>query len=217
MAGQIDQAEEVARQFTDFAESAQPERAIGEVLLAQVLLARGDTAAEVAHTRSGDVGAHRLLWGPIGADVPDHRTGLSGGIAGRQGHWRAMSRHGTKSAMFAPVGESRGPGGWPPSETGSAITAARDAARTAERAGQLAVAVGLARGHPTRGSAGCRPLATIAGSCPAPSPIWRWHMPGRCRPGIPPLRAAAENLAAAGFHGAADDAARQADEAGVRP
>ena len=38
--GDTHRAEDVARRFTDFAESAQPGRAIGDVLLAQVLLMR---------------------------------------------------------------------------------------------------------------------------------------------------------------------------------
>ena len=45
MAARTDEAHDAARRFTDFAEAAQPGRAIGEVLLAQVLLAKGDAAA----------------------------------------------------------------------------------------------------------------------------------------------------------------------------
>ena len=45
MAAKLDEAEEAARRYTDFAESTQPGRAVGEVLLSQVLLARGDAAA----------------------------------------------------------------------------------------------------------------------------------------------------------------------------
>jgi NAD(P)-dependent dehydrogenase (short-subunit alcohol dehydrogenase family) len=48
--GKTEEAYEQARKFTDFAESAQPGRAIGEVLLAQVLLARGETALSVTLT-----------------------------------------------------------------------------------------------------------------------------------------------------------------------
>ena len=40
MAGELDRAQALAQQLTDFAQMQQPGRAIGEVLVADVLIAR---------------------------------------------------------------------------------------------------------------------------------------------------------------------------------
>ncbi|GAY16172.1 hypothetical protein MSZK_28980 [Mycobacterium sp. shizuoka-1] len=145
MAGQPAAAYDTARQFTDFAELAQPGRSIGDVLLAQVLIAQGDP-----------VGAARLL-GPAAATL--ERTGYSWGplslmylatALAQQGEIaesaktlsRAEARHGTKSALFAPeLGVARAWRLATVGDTESAIAAARDAARGAQRGGQLAAAV----------------------------------------------------------------------------
>lgn len=223
MAGQIDQAEEVARQFTDFAESAQPGRAIGEVLLAQVLLARGDTAAaeKLLIPAAATLARTGYSWGPLALMYLTTAQAYRGEIAeSAKTLARAMSRHGTKSAMFAPeLGIARA---WRLATIGdrySAITAARDAARTAERAGQLAVAVWAWHEATRLGDRrAADPLATIAGSVPcAFTDMALAHARALSTGDTAALRAAAENLAAAGFHGAADDAARQADEAESGP
>ena len=60
------QATQVAQQYTDFAELQQPGRAIGEVLLAHVLLATGDVSFR-----------GRRLLGPASATL--ERTGYSWG------------------------------------------------------------------------------------------------------------------------------------------
>ena len=133
---------------------------------------------------------------------------------------RAMSRHGTKSAMFAPeLGIARA---WRLATIGdrhAAITAGRDAARTAKRSGQLAVAVwNLARGHPPRGPARRRPLAQVAGSVPcAYTDLALAHARALSKQDADALAAAAGELATAGFRGAAADAARQADELAGHP
>ena len=47
MAGELDKAQELGQQLTDFAQLQQPGRAIGEVLVADVLIAKGDLDAAV--------------------------------------------------------------------------------------------------------------------------------------------------------------------------
>ena len=65
MAGELDRAQELAQQLTDYAQMQQPGRAIGEVLVADVLIARGDLA-----------GAAKLLRGA--ADGAGARPGIRG-------------------------------------------------------------------------------------------------------------------------------------------
>ncbi|RDH77869.1 AAA family ATPase [Mycolicibacterium moriokaense] len=145
MTGELDRAQELAQQLTDFAQMQQPGRAIGEILVADVLIARGELA-----------GAAKLLRGAAEALAP---TGYSWGplawmlLAQALGQLdemgeaskvlaRADSRHGLKSMLFAPelllarawtTATRRDPVG--------ARSAARDAARAAERGGQSAVAI----------------------------------------------------------------------------
>ena len=47
MAGELDRAQALGQQLTDFAQLQQPGRAIGEVLVADVLIAKGDLDAAV--------------------------------------------------------------------------------------------------------------------------------------------------------------------------
>ena len=145
MEGRTDAAFETARRYTDFAELAQPGRAIGEVLLAQVLLARGDAAAAAELLRPASATLERTgySWGPLALSYLTTALAYRGEIAeSAKALARAQSRHGTKSAMFAAeLGIARA---WRLATIGdraAAITAARDAARTAKRSGQLAVAV----------------------------------------------------------------------------
>ena len=59
MSGELDRAQELAQQLTDFAQMQQPGRAIGELLVADVLIARGDSAGAVTLLRgAAEVLAH---------------------------------------------------------------------------------------------------------------------------------------------------------------
>ena len=223
MAAKIDQAEEMARQFTDFAESAQPGRAIGDVLLAQVLLARGDNAAaeELLKPAADILARSGYSWGPLSLMYLTTAQAHQGEIAeSAKTLARAMSRHGTKSAMFGPeLGVARA---WRLATIGdrySAITAARDAARTAKRSGQLAVAVWAWHEACRLGDRrAAESLAQVAESVPcAFTDLALGHARALAGADAAALSAAAENLAAAGFHGAAADAARQADEVATQP
>ena len=145
MAERADDAWQAARRFTDFAELAQPGRAIGEVLLAQVLLARGDAAAAADLLRPASAILERTgySWGPLALTYLATALAFQGEVAeSAKALSRAQSRHGTKSALFAPeLGIARA---WRLNTIGdrpSAITAARDAARAAGRTGQFAIAV----------------------------------------------------------------------------
>jgi tetratricopeptide (TPR) repeat protein len=145
MAGRLDVARELAQQFTDFAELQQPGRAIGEVLLAHVLIAQGEfgRAAALLGPAAATLERTGYSWGPLSlmllatalaqqSNIPESAKALR----------RAETRHGTKSALFAP--ELRLARAWTKAtarDATGAITEAREAARTAERAGQSAVAL----------------------------------------------------------------------------
>jgi hypothetical protein len=219
MAGKVDQAYQTASGFTDFAELAQPGRAIGEVLLAQVLLAKGEAAAAADLLRpAADILARTgYSWGPLAlmylttalayqGQIPESAIALA----------RAQSRHGTKSAMFAPeLGIARA---WRLATIGdrpAAITAARDAARTAKRSGQFAVAVRAwheaARLGDRRAADSLTQIADAV-RCEY-TDMALGHARALAAHDAAGLTAAADRLDAAGFHGAAADARRQAMEA----
>jgi tetratricopeptide (TPR) repeat protein len=218
MEGRTDAAYEAARRFTDFAELAQPGRSIGEVLLAQVLLARGEAAAAADLLRPASTILERTgySWGPLALSYLTTALAYQGEIAeSAKALARAQSRHGTKSAMFAPeLGIARA---WRLATIGdraSAITAARDAARTAKRSGQLAVAVrawheAARLGDRRAGDA----LAQLADSveCEFTSMALA-HARALAAGDAAGLTRAAQRLAAAGLAGAAADATRQAAE-----
>lgn len=218
MEARTQDAYDTARRFTDFAELAQPGRAIGDVLLSQVLLVHGDYAgaAELLEPAAAALERTGYSWGPLAlmylttalahlGEIPDSAKALA----------RAQSRHGTKSALFAPeLGIARA---WRLTTIGehpAAVTAARDAARMAERGGQFAVAV-LCWHEATRlgdrRAASC--LARIAELVPcAFTRLALAHAQALTAGDAAALAAAAGELAAAGLHGAAADAARQAGE-----
>ncbi len=223
MAGDTEQALATARSFTDFAELAQPGRAIGEVLLAQVLLARGEDAEAAALMAPAAATLERTgySWGPLAlmylttalahlGEIPESAKALA----------RAQSRHGTKSALFAPeLGIARA---WRLTTIGDhpgALTAARGAARMAERGGQCAVAVRAWHEAVRLGDrrAG-QPLAAIAeaqpdlGAC-AYTRMALAHARALTAGDAAGLSAVAADLDAAGFAGAAADARRQAQDA----
>ena len=216
---QTDAAYESARCFTDFAESAQPGRAIGEVLMAHVLLAKGESAAaaELLGPAAKTLDRTGYSWGPLALSYLTTALAMQGQIAASaMALSRAQSRHGTKSALFAPeLGIARAwrlftIGDWP-----AAIAAARGAARMAARGGQFAIAVRCwhesARLGDRRAADG---MASIAGEVPcAYTDIAQAHARALTAGDAAGLAEAAQRLAAAGFAGAAADAARQADDA----
>lgn len=149
MADDLTAARDLAQRFTDFAELQQPGRAIGEVLLATALIAAEEFAAAGAllGPASAALEPTGYSWGPLSLMLLATALARRGDVAGAsKALSRAESRHGTKSALFTPeLGVARA---WRRAcmrDGHGAIAAARDAARAAERGGQLAVALGAWR------------------------------------------------------------------------
>ncbi|OBG39614.1 ATPase AAA [Mycolicibacter heraklionensis] len=145
MTDRLAEARELAWQFTDFAELSQPGRAIGEVLVAQVLIAAEeyDAATKLLAPAAATLERTGYSWGPLSLTLLATALARQADIAGAaKALSRAESRHGTKSALFAPeLGVARA---WQRAgmrDQHGAITAAREAARMAERTGQSAVAL----------------------------------------------------------------------------
>jgi hypothetical protein len=207
----------LAQDLLDGAQQGQPSHAIGQLLVANVLLARGDAEASVPLLESAatTLAPTGYSWGPLAWMSLAQALGQSGRIAdaGRM-LARAESRHGLKSMLFAPelslarawtaAARRDGPG---------AINAARESARAAERGGQSAVAL--------------RALvdAVRLGDGRAADPIERLEVDGVVGPlalsyaraftaadagGLDEAAAAFEGI---GMRGVAADAARQAQAA----
>lgn len=145
MAERLAEARELAWQFTDFAELSQPGRAIGEVLVALVRIAAQeyDAATKLLGPAAATLERTGYSWGPLSLTLLATALARQSDIAGAaKALSRAESRHGTKSALFAPeLGMARA---WQRAgmrDQHGAIAAAREAARMAERSGQSAVAL----------------------------------------------------------------------------
>jgi AAA domain len=145
MAGELDRAHALGQQLTDFAQLQQPGRAIGEVLVADVLIAKGDleTAVTLLRRAATALAPTGYSWGPLAWMLLAQALGQLGATAeAGKVLSRAESRHGLKSMLFAPelalarawtMSARRDPHG--------AVAAAREAARNAERGGQTAIAL----------------------------------------------------------------------------
>jgi tetratricopeptide (TPR) repeat protein len=145
MSGELDRAQALAQELVDATEPPQPSHAIGQLLVADVLIARGDIAdsVELLEPAATALALTGYSWGPLAWMLLAQALGQLGRTAdaGRM-LGRAESRHGLKSMLFAPelslakawtaAARRDGPG---------AINAAREAARAAERGGQSAVAL----------------------------------------------------------------------------
>jgi energy-coupling factor transporter ATP-binding protein EcfA2 len=216
MAGRLDLARELAQQFTDFAELQQPGRAIGEVLLAHVLIADGEFARAAALLGPAATTLERTgySWGPLSLSLLATALAQQGDIAvTAKALSRAESRHGTKSALFAPeLGVARA---WTKAtgrETTDAIAAAREAARTAERSGQSAVAVRAWHDAVRLGDIrAVDPLTRLCGEIDsAVGTLALAHARALAAGDEAALGAVSEELAGVGMRAAAADAAAQA-------
>jgi hypothetical protein len=142
MTGDLDRAEAVARDLTS---DAPPGAAIGSVLLAWVLMRRGEdrAAADLLSPAAPILERTGYSWGPLSLTLLAAALARSGAPAdAAKALSRAESRHGTKSALFAPeLGLARAWRSAAAGDSGGAIAAARQAAQTAERSGQLSIAV----------------------------------------------------------------------------
>ena len=220
MAGQLDVAAELAQQFTDFAELQQPGRAIGEVLLAHVLLADGEfgQAAALLGPAAATLERTGYSWGPLSLmllatalaqqkDIPGSAKALR----------RAETRHGTKSALFSPeLGLARAWSRAAARDATGAITAAREAARMAERAGQSAVALRAYHDAVRLGDVrAVDPVTRLADEIDcAVGNIVVNHARALADGDRDALAAVSDELAAVGMRAAAADAAAQAQRRG---
>ena len=123
----------------------QPGRAIGEVLVADVLIARGDSAdaAKLLRGAAEALAPTGYSWGPLAWMLLAQALGLQDEMGeAAKALSRAESRHGLKSMLFGP--ELQLAKAWTTAarrDPTGARSAARDAGRAAERGGQSAVAV----------------------------------------------------------------------------
>lgn len=221
LAGRLDQARQLARQFTDFAELQQPGRAIGEVLLAHVLLAGGefDSAAALLTPATAALERTGYSWGPLSLTLlATALSQLGDTAAAAKALSRAESRHGTKSALFAPeLGVARA---WRLAlmrDSHGAVAAAREAARAAERGGQRAVAVRVWHEAVRLGdSRAADPLARLCDEIDCVvSRIALAHARALTAGDAEALGAVSDELTSIGMHAAAADAAAQARRCGA--
>jgi tetratricopeptide (TPR) repeat protein/energy-coupling factor transporter ATP-binding protein EcfA2 len=217
MTGRLDAARELAQQFTDFAELQQPGRAIGEVLLAHALIAQGefDRAATLLGPAATTLERTGYSWGPLSLMLLATALAQQGNIPeSAKALRRAETRHSTKSALFSPeLGLARAWCKMTVRDTAGAITAAREAARAAERAGQSAVALrawhDAVRLGDTRAAEPVTRLATEI-DCAVGNVVVK-HARALAASDPAGLAAVSDELAAIGMRAAAADATAQAE------
>jgi hypothetical protein len=185
-----------------------------------VLIVSGefDSAATLLEPAAATLERTGYSWGPLSLMLLATAMAQQGDIpASAKALRRAETRHGTKSALFAPeLGLARA---WTRSaarDTTGAITAAREAARTAERAGQSAVA--LCAWHDAVRLGDIRalePLTRLGAEIDcAVGRIALAHAQALAAGDGATLRAVSDDLAAVGLRAAAADAAAQAQRLG---
>jgi hypothetical protein len=145
MSGDLERAQALATELADGTEAGQPGHAIGQLLVADVLIWRGEpgSAVDLLERAATALAPTGYSWGPLAWMLLAQALGQLGRVAdaGRM-LARAEARHGLKSMLFAPelalakawtsAARRDGPG---------AVNAAREAARAAERGGQSAIAL----------------------------------------------------------------------------
>lgn len=218
LSGELDRAQALAQHLVDDAQRGQPAHAIGTLLVADVLIARGDpaAAADLLEESAAALAPTGYSWGPLAWMLLTQAVAQAGRLsdAGRI-LARAESKHGLKSMLFAPeLGLAKAWTAAARRDGAEAITAARDAARTAERGGQTAVAqralLDAVRLGDTRAADALERLTldTVVGRLAVD-----YANALRARDAVG-LRAASAAFAGIGMAGVAADAARQADDLG---
>jgi predicted kinase len=161
MTGRPDRALELAERITDLARRRQPARAIGEVVIADVLIAHGELTRAVSLLReaAATLAPTGYSWGPLAWMLLAQALGRSGQPAeAAKALARAESRHGLKSMLFAPeLALARAWTAAARQDTHGAVAAARESVKAAERGGQQAVALraavdGMRLGDPRAGA-----------------------------------------------------------------
>lgn len=141
----LDEAEKLARHYLSFSEFQQPGRAIGDVLLAHTLLARGALrdAASLLRQSAAALISTGYSWGPLALMYLAQTLGQQGdSVAAGQALERAEAAHGMHSELYAP--ELALARSWTLAaarDVRGAMAAAREAATAAESSGQFAIAL----------------------------------------------------------------------------
>ncbi|MDA2892849.1 AAA family ATPase [Mycolicibacterium sp. BiH015] len=149
MTGEPEKALGLAQRLTDLAQRRQPARAIGEVLIADALIAAGELPRAVTLLReaAATLAPTGYSWGPLAWMLLAQALGQLGQtVEAGKALSRAESRHGLKSMLFAP--ELALARAWTMAarrDDHGAVAAVREAVRAAERGGQTAVALRAAR------------------------------------------------------------------------
>jgi DNA-binding CsgD family transcriptional regulator len=212
-------AQRLARHFMEFSELQQPGRAIGEILLARTLMASGefDLATSLLRQSAAALVETGYSWGPLALMYLAQALGQQGDAAGSAEILaRAEARHSRRSEVYAP--ELALARAWTLAagrNMSGAISAARDAARIAERSGQLAVALqalhdAVRLGDATAADAIARVTSDL--DCVAGRAALR-HGRALATADADELTAVATELADLGMKCAAADAAAQAAKA----
>ncbi|OBI78197.1 ATP-binding protein [Mycobacterium sp. E740] len=217
MAGELDQAQTLAQRLTDFAQLQQPGRAIGEVLVADALIAKGqlDDAVRLLRRAATALSPTGYSWGPLAWMLLAQALGqLGAGVEAGKALARAESRHGLKSMLFAP--ELALARAWTMSarrDEHGAVAAAREAVRSAERGGQTAVALRALVDAVRLGDLrAVDAIARISSECDcATGRLALAHARALVARDAVALAEAAQSYAAAGWHGAAADTVAQSD------
>jgi hypothetical protein len=214
MSGELDRAQALAEDLVDGSRATQPSHAIARLLVADVLIARGQCAesVEILESVTAALAPTGYSWGPLAWMLLAHSLGQLGRVAdaGRM-LARAESRHGLKSMLFAPelslarawtaAARHDGPG---------AINAARESARAAERGGQSAVALRVLLDAVRLGDARAADAIERLGVDCVVGDISLNYARALTAGDAAALDAAGEAFAGIGMHGVAADAAKQA-------
>ena len=105
MAGELDRAQALAPGAHRLRQLQQPGRAIGEVLVADVLIARGelDDGGDAVRGAAAALAPTGYSWGPLAWMLLAQALGQQGAtVEAGKALSRAESRHGLKSMLFAP-------------------------------------------------------------------------------------------------------------------
>lgn len=216
MAGRLDQARELAQHLADLAQLQQPGRAIGEVLVGDVLIARGELEEAVRLLRHAAtaLAPTGYSWGPLAWMLLAQALGqLGAAVEAGKALARAESRHGLKSMLFAPeLALARAWAKWARRDGHGAVTAARDAVRSAERGGQNAVALRALMDAARLGDPRCADaIARLSAECDcALGRLALSHGRALADRDAAALTDVARRYAESGFGRAAHDAAAQA-------
>ncbi|KWX23048.1 ATPase AAA [Mycolicibacterium wolinskyi] len=214
LAGELDRAQALAQQLTDFAQLLQPGRAIGDVLVADVLMVRGELEEAVTLLRraTSALAPTGYSWGPLAWMLLAQALAQRGmPVEAVKALSRAESRHGLKSMMFAPeLSLARAWTSFARKDSTGAISAARDAVKAAERGGQQAIALRALHDAVRLGDArAVDGLARIDMDCLF-GKLTRDHARASADGDRAALLAVSARYRDHGFGAAADDAARQA-------